>query len=280
MDLSYTNSSARITTNHLWRVHEYPISSELDSDSNICLSTKGNFNPFRVDTGGQYDTECGPDSPFRCEAGDYAEKHGALKLSSDNSAVYSKHFFTDTTSALAGQLSIVPRAVVLYEANSATSLLACANITFLHPTSLEMDSRGVDQLGVNVTFKQVSDLDRTIVQVTLTDRNHGAGAYSIHTLPIQAGLSDTGACSDSRVGGRYNPFHVNESLSPEPLRGTVDQYEVGDISGKFGTLDSWNQTTEEYMDRNLPLFGPRSVVRRSLVIYHTNGSRYTSDTSL
>ncbi|XP_059508928.1 uncharacterized protein LOC132210778 [Stegostoma tigrinum] len=273
MDLSYTNSSARITTNHLWRVHEYPISSELDSDSNICLSTKGNFNPFRVDTGGQYDTECGPDSPFRCEAGDYAEKHGALKLSSDNSAVYSKHFFTDTTSALAGQLSIVPRAVVLYEANSATSLLACANITFLHPTSLEMDSRGVDQLGVNVTFKQVSDLDRTIVQVTLTDRNHGAGAYSIHTLPIQAGLSDTGACSDSRVGGRYNPFHVNESLSPEPLRGTVDQYEVGDISGKFGTLDSWNQTTEEYMDRNLPLFGPRSVVRRSLVIYHTNGSR-------
>ncbi|XP_060698253.1 uncharacterized protein cusr [Hemiscyllium ocellatum] len=274
MDLSYTNSSTPATTGHLWRIHKYPISSELDSDSNICLSTKEIFNPFGVDTGSQYDTECGPDSPFRCEVGDYAKKHGALELTSNNRAVSSKHFFTDSTSALSGQLSIVPRSVVLYEANSATSFLACANLTLLHPVSLEIDSwRGVDEINVNVTFKQISDLDHTNVQVTLTDLNPEAGTYSIHTLPIRAGLSSTDACTDSSVGGRYNPFHVNESLSPEPTKGTVDQYAVGDISGKFGTLDRWNQTTQKYMDGNMPLSGPHSIVRRSLVIYRTNGSR-------
>ncbi|XP_041065345.1 uncharacterized protein cusr [Carcharodon carcharias] len=274
MDLSYTNSSVPTSADHLWHIHEYPISSELDSDSNICLSTKMIFNPFKVDVGSQYRTECGPASPFRCEVGDYAKKHKAINLTNHTNAVDTKFFFTDTTSTLAGPMSIVPRSVVINNANNATSHLACANVTFLRPTSLETDSwRGVENGNGNVAFKQLSDLDRTVVQVNLTDLNGEAGTYSIHTLPIKASLPNTDPCSFTSVEGRYNPFHVNGSLSPEPGNGTVDQYEVGDISGKFGTLNELNQTTEKYMDMNMPLFGPHSIVKRSLVIYRTNGSR-------
>ncbi|XP_067909126.1 uncharacterized protein cusr isoform X2 [Heterodontus francisci] len=274
MDLSYANSAAPTTADHLWYIHKYPISSELDSDSNICLSTKGHFNPFKVDVGSQYNTDCSPDSPFRCEVGDYAKKHETIKLTNHTSAVDTKYFFTDSTSALAGPLSIVPRSVVIYKANLVTSSLACANVTFLRPASVEVDSwRGVEKVNGNVAIKQLSDLDHTIVQVNLTDLNGEAGIYNIHTLPIKAGSSNIDACSDMSVEGCYNPFNVNGSLSPEPGNGTVDQYEVGDISGKFGTLNELNQTAVKYMDMNMPLFGPYSIVRRSLVIYWTNGSR-------
>ncbi|XP_078079317.1 uncharacterized protein cusr [Mustelus asterias] len=274
MDLSYTNSSALATTDHLWQIHEYPISSELDSDPNVCSSTKMIFNPVKVDVGAQYGAECGPASPFRCQVGDYAKKHKAIGLTNRPIVVDTKNFFTDTTSALAGPLSIVSRSVVINKRNMVTSPLACANVTILHPTSLKINSwKGVGTVNGNVAFKQLSDLDRTVVQVDLTNLKSEAGSYSIHTLPIKDNLPNMDACSDASVGRRYNPFGVNGSLSPEPGNGTVDQYEVGDISGKFGTLNNLNQLSANYTDQNLPLFGPHSVVSRSLVIYQTNGLR-------
>lgn len=272
MDLSYTNSSSTPTSDHLWYIHEYPISSELDSDTNACLSTKGHFNPFKVDVGSNYNIECSPDSPFRCEVGDYAKKHKAIMLTNNVKAVVSKNFFTDTTSSLAGPLNIVPRSLVILGKNPLIQPLACANVTILRLASVETNLwKGIGKVNGKIAFKQSSDLDRTVVDVMLTDLNNKTETYGIHTLPIKTDSPNADSCSVTSVEGRYNPFNVNGSLSPEPGNGTVDQYEVGDISGKFGTLNGLNQT-EIYMDMNMPLFGPHSIVRRSLVVYQDNGS--------
>lgn len=51
------------------------------------------------------------------------------------------------------------------------------------------------------------------------------------------------------------------------LIGTNDQYEIGDLSGKYGTflnLTSYNGT---HLDYNLPLFGKNSIQGRSVVIH-------------
>ncbi|XP_051883398.1 uncharacterized protein cusr [Pristis pectinata] len=273
MDLSYTNSSALTTADHFWYINKYPISSESDLSANVCSSTKGHFNPFKVDVGNNYSIECSPDSPFRCEVGDLAKKHKAIKLTNRTKAVDTKYFFTDTTSSLAGPSNIVPRSVVILGQNPSTDYVACANVTILRPVSVVIDSwKGIGKAIGKVAFKQLSDLDHTVVEVNLTDLNNKAGTYSIHTLPIKAASSSTDACSVTNVDGRYNPFNVNGPLTPAPGNGTVDLYEVGDISGKFGTLNGLNQTTEEYMDRNMPLFGPHSILNRSLVIYQEGGS--------
>ncbi|XP_069756192.1 uncharacterized protein cusr isoform X2 [Narcine bancroftii] len=275
MDLSYTNSSALTTPNHLWYINEYPISSELDSDANVCLSTKGHFNPFKVDVGDDYNIECSPGSPFRCEVGDYGKKHKAINITNYTEAFGTKYFFTDTTSSLAGASTIVPRSVVILGENFLIHHLACANVTILRPASVEIVSwKGIGKITGNVTFQQHSELDYTVVEVNLTDLKNKARAYSIHTLPIKAHSSNTDACTVINVEGIYNPFNVNGSLSPEPGNGTVDQYEVGDISGKFGTLNNLNQTTVKYMDLNMPLFGPHCVVSRSLVVYQEDGSPF------
>jgi hypothetical protein len=48
--------------------------------------------------------------------------------------------------------------------------------------------------------------------------------------------------------------------------------EVGDLSGKFGLLTTSNAMAT-YSDGNLPLFGAKSIVGRSIVIHASDGSR-------
>lgn len=60
---------------------------------------------------------------------------------------------------------------------------------------------------------------------------------------------------------------VNTSDVPIAEEGTLDQYEMGDLSGKFGTLDNKKRYMMMYNDTMLPLFGLRSVLGRSVVIH-------------
>lgn len=54
---------------------------------------------------------------------------------------------------------------------------------------------------------------------------------------------------------------------PLPGEGTTDQYEIGDLSGKFGTLENRKKYISTFNDTILPLFGSRSVLGRSIVIH-------------
>ena len=58
------------------------------------------------------------------------------------------------------------------------------------------------------------------------------------------------------------------------LTGTVDQYEIGDMSGKYGNIGSNTALSAVYTDYNMPLFGLNSVLFRSVVIHYNNGSRW------
>jgi hypothetical protein len=74
------------------------------------------------------------------------------------------------------------------------------------------------------------------------------------------------ACEDSSLYGHWNPLNVNPSLSPSPGTGTTDQYEMGDLSGKFGLLNGLVSLDAVYNDTQLPLFGMRAILGRSIVI--------------
>lgn len=76
-------------------------------------------------------------------------------------------------------------------------------------------------------------------------------------------IDRTQPCSDHAVGGHFNPFNVTKS----PLRGTQDQYEVGDLSGKFDKLRDLNAFDKEYNDTNMELIAPLSVLGRSIVLH-------------
>ena len=69
----------------------------------------------------------------------------------------------------------------------------------------------------------------------------------------------------ARIFGSLTRFFFN--VDTPFLIGTNDQYEIGDLSGKYGTflnLTSYNGT---HLDYNLPLFGKNSIQGRSVVIH-------------
>lgn len=72
-------------------------------------------------------------------------------------------------------------------------------------------------------------------------------------------------CEDSTVYGHFNPRGINPINSPK--YGTPDQYEVGDLSGKFLSFENQSTVVTHYNDTTMTLFGSESILGRSIVIH-------------
>ena len=54
--------------------------------------------------------------------------------------------------------------------------------------------------------------------------------------------------------------------------GTSNRYEIGDLSAKYGFLENKPNYTLSVDDMNLPLYGPWTVVGRSVVIHENDAA--------
>ena len=93
-------------------------------------------------------------------------------------------------------------------------------------------------------------------------------SIGIFQTPIEMDLEFP--CEATTLYGVYDPENVSARDVPKPGEGTTDQYEMGNLSGKFGTLDNRKRYATTYNDTGLPLFGPRSILGRSIVIHKKN----------
>lgn len=269
VDLAYGNPTKTQTQNHNWHVHIFPISSERDDDEKRCTTTGGHWNPFQITIDSNYAANCGPSTPLSCEVGDLASKHSTIDLSANVGGVASKHFFTDVTSWVPG---IIGRSVVIHEAGRGAPRIACANVTEVRvPKAILGKWSGPGSFDGLVQFSQAVPQGPTTIQVSLKNLGSIAGGYHVHMLPLIPGSASP--CSNADILGHFNPLAWNVSNSPLPGVGSVDQYEVGDISGKFGMLTGRTSFDAVYEDPSMPLTGPYSIVGRSLVIHHTNSTR-------
>lgn len=270
LDVSHGNPDTVPTKNHNWHIHTSPISSERDDSKDRCSSTGGHWNPFKVDVEHpSYGLRCSPTSPLFCEVGDFSSKHTTVNLGVSVGKVEAKNFFTDVTSWVPG---IMGKSVVIHQAEKGGPRIACANVTMVQTPKASLSTWfGPGKSTGQIRFSQSVPQGPTTVNVSLTGLNSQAGGYHVHILPITRG--STHPCSNANILGHFNPLDWNITHSPDPGVGTLDQYEIGDISGKFGMLTGRNDYQAVHLDANLPLTGPYSIMRRSVVVHYSNGSR-------
>ena len=123
-----------------------------------------------------------------------------------------------------------------------------------------------DSITGHIGFTQASPFHPTRTDVALRGLHDGAGSFHIHEFPVPARLEvEDAVCG--QTGHHFNPFRVDPSSSPASGQGSSDQYEVGDLSGKYGDLAMQSDVSGSFVDPSITLFGELSVVGRSIVIH-------------
>lgn len=128
-----------------------------------------------------------------------------------------------------------------------------------------------DHLTGQVMFSQESPIDPTLVDIELKV-NQYSYSYGIDELPTISRSSEIVKRCPNINNIIYNPANISPFSVPIEGLGTSDQYAIGDLSGKYGTLLQKPNEKISTVDFNLPLFGSHSVVGRALVFYAPNGT--------
>ena len=276
---AYTNlvriMGGETSVGHNWHVHDSP----LDTEGTNCSIAGPHYNPRGVDIiDPSYSVNCGSMNSTlqrNCEIGDLSNKGAPFDVVSSQI----QQFYTDTDLPIlpvvegVNILSIDNRSIVIHEENRGAPRIDCANLTQYQP--LESISVFDDEQGVtgSIRFYQRSPYDPTRVTVTLRGLRQMADGYHVHEYPVgPPSLDSPNKCSSKFTGGHWNPTGVDIAT---PGR-TSDQFEIGDLSGKFGGLSGLNEISADYTDPNIPLFGPFSIIGRSIVIHRDNqdGTRW------
>lgn len=160
--------------------------------------------------------------------------------------------------------------VVVYSEHDPMEPMACAPLRFVKPKTAAAKFQTVSVQG-QIVFQQDSPYDVTVARVALNFPNSDGHSYGIDELPmIIRRKSDTRVCPNIREI-IYNPHHIEPSSVPPEGEATSDQYAVGDLSGKYGSLTGKQSEKITVSDHNLPLFGPVSIIGRALTIYSADG---------
>ena len=108
---------------------------------------------------------------------------------------------------------------------------------------------------------------RVHVQLDGLDQFNDRYPWHVHDFPVRFGLLRDFPCSEAEVGDHYDPTGVGNSPNyTEMCAADPDNCEVGDLGGKLGLLVN-NEPWQNFDDPRLSLFGPQSIVGRSIVIH-------------
>ena len=275
VELNYATSSQIRTSNHNWHIHQLQMGDDMMAASGRCSSVGPHYNPYNVSLIGDYNTACNSQNQFRCELGDLVGKHVQLNVRSSSGGAQ-KYFFTDMQLPLTGPQSILGRSVVIHDLNSGGGRLSCANVyeKITRTAAVESWTSSDPTASVSGTIKFAQDCTETLsgmsnVKVELTGLAGLAGGYHVHLYPTSgASIPQDQRCQGPDVGGHFNPFTMPY---PGPAIGTNDQYEIGDLSGKFSFLTG-TVYRADLLDMNLPMQGPQSIVGRSIVIHRADAT--------
>ncbi|CAL4177305.1 unnamed protein product, partial [Meganyctiphanes norvegica] len=197
--------------------------------------------------------------------------HGRLRIGSKRSPL-SKNFYSDVTLTMPDISGNKQLYIVVKHQLDEDSTYACSKVREINPKT----ARAVfssDGVSGSIFIKQTSLFSPSDLTLDLNGLRSNAGGFHVHVLPAGPKIKPwDNPCL--ATAGHYKPYNIDSSTSPPPGQGSHDEYELGDLSGKHGSLQSFDEIQTTLTDYNLPLFGPRSVTGRSIVIHQEMGDRW------
>lgn len=194
------------------------------------LSTEGNNTVYNLTA--VEGVACSHDNWTQCAVGDLSGRNGNLSVGSDGVV---QQFVTDPG------LPLDPVGGRPLALSSEERSVGAVIQSYLPVKAVAK----VTEVGGRVEFTQRSPLEATQVVVTGLEGMQ----YGVHTLPPTADCSNT--------EGIFDPRGVGNTLEGD----TLDFYQFGNLSGKFGS-------SQAYSDPYLPLSGRNSAIGRALVVTH------------
>ncbi|XP_041368352.1 uncharacterized protein LOC121382800 isoform X2 [Gigantopelta aegis] len=256
-----------------WMIHSSPVGyDDQAAEFDRCQSTLGTYDPSMMGTGNL--NQCFPGNQRGCRVGDLTRKLSQSVTLTPGKAVPRKFTFVDGNLPLSGPSSVIGKSIVVYGSGLKTNVrIACATIKEVRTQAAKVDGWSESVTGF-IKFSQTAGVIHqfTDMNVDLKNLNNMAEKYHVHLFPVPTGSDVTNPCSSKSVGGHFNPFNVSFTGSPAPAKGTNDQYEVGDLSGKFGLISNRIIYSRTSTDSNLNLFGVNSIVGRSIVIHRDDAA--------
>lgn len=122
----------------------------------------------------------------------------------------------------------------------------------------------------SVVFSQLTPSDPVSVHVNLLGLDQYTDAYRwrIQEFPIRSSLLRPFPCSESEIGGLFNPDSINATAMCENTEQSMCA--LGDLSSKLGALRP-DRPWQSFDDPFISLRGPNSIIGRSLVIDREDG---------
>jgi len=282
----YSDGNKKQTDGHRWHVHEDVPGKDFFNWTGRCLSAGHHFNPYQLNVDERVYRYCeSTGAASRCEVGDMVHKHATLAVAGRSRDIAeTRRFFTDSNLPLTGEASILGHSLLLHDDEAPEhrgTRMACTAIRrqYRHKAvAREWFGNGIaPPVEGRMEFIQDTAITTTHLLVEVEGLDKLADTYHIHAIPVQPQLEF--ACSPDAVGDHFNPWNVDKTTSPPASLGTPDQYEIGDLSGKFGKLTDRQAIKDIYNDTNLPMFGSQSIVGRSVVIHKAyKGERWACST--
>ncbi|XP_029199431.2 uncharacterized protein LOC114964254 isoform X1 [Acropora millepora] len=267
VDLFFVNN-ADSQGDFTWKINQGLLDTDASDSTTYCKTLGELFNPVNNQS-----QNCNQEMHRNCPVGDLASKHGNVTVSLASARQSTtKAAFTDSNLPLSGANSVIGQSIVLFPVNDPRKPIACAKIVTLmtQVTEATFTADVNDGVSGHFRFTQRSPFDPTLAEISLRGLQKLAGGYHVHAYPspyYKTHLTASDSCSGFVAGNHWNPFHVDIKGSPANETGTNDEYEVGDLSGKYGSFQNLAVFTKNVVDYNLPMFGRNSIQGRSILIH-------------
>lgn len=286
------HTKSRVSTRHDWKI----LASDILDDQNHLEKCKHLHILF--DPNNLQDNECSRSDTRKCRMGDLTRKFGQLQVAGQGRS--SKLSFVDMNlplSALAGSRSLY---LVIYDVSLTTSstsgsslptnnglirsqILSCAKINPVEARIAEAQF-SMDGVRGSIRMQQRYSLEPTLISYDLYGLEGNMKHIELRNLPLPSRKTSDNLGMCKSLGPIYDPLKVGpgpggdsgaDHAKSSNFFNTIDKYPIGALSSKLGELAVLDAEYEdhykgEFYDLSLQLFGPQTVIGRSIVINKNN----------